>query len=68
MLKLIKIAQKEVEPELEKSYYNTYYCQLKNKTLANQMFTRVFCRERGSVHYKYMSMFSGFSLDYNSIG
>ncbi|WNH11258.1 hypothetical protein [Thalassobellus suaedae] len=27
MLKLIEIAQEEGEPELEKSYWNTYYCQ-----------------------------------------
>tara|TARA_B110000046_G_scaffold185413_1_gene226925 strand:- start:1302 stop:1577 length:276 start_codon:yes stop_codon:yes gene_type:complete len=47
MLKLIEIAQKEVEPELEKSYYNTYYCQLKNKTLENQMFTRVCAEKEG---------------------
>ena len=33
-----------------------------------QMLWVFFCGERGSVHYKYMSMFSGFSLVYKSIG
>ncbi|MAZ28242.1 MAG: hypothetical protein CL868_14355 [Cytophagaceae bacterium] len=45
MLNLIKIAQDNGEPELEKSYWNTYYCQ-QNLVSVNGRFYGKYCKNR----------------------
>lgn len=45
MLKLIKIAQEEGEPELEKSYWNTYYCQQNVITSEGRLYGK-YCKNR----------------------
>ncbi|MCD2259583.1 protein rep [Psychroserpens luteolus] len=45
MLKLIDIAQKEGEPELEKSYWNTYYCQQNLFTADDRLYGK-YCKNR----------------------
>ncbi len=45
MLNLIKIAQENVEPELEKSYWNTYYCQQNLITSDGRLYGK-YCKNR----------------------
>jgi len=45
MIKLIEIAQQEGEPELEKSYRNTYYCQ-QNLISADGKLYGKYCKNR----------------------
>ena len=45
MLKLIEIAQEEGEPELEKSYWNTYYCQQNLFTADGRLYGK-YCKNR----------------------
>lgn len=45
MLKLIDVAQKEGEPELEKSYWNTYYCQQNLFTADGRLYGK-YCKNR----------------------
>ncbi len=45
MLKLIEVAQEKGEPELEKSYWNTYYCQ-QNIFTANGRLYGKYCKNR----------------------
>lgn len=45
MLNLIKIAQENGEPELEKSYWNTYYCQQNIITADGRLYGK-YCRNR----------------------
>ena len=45
MLNLISIAQENVEPELEKSYWNTYYCQQKLVTADGRLYGK-YCKNR----------------------
>ena len=45
MLKLIDVAQKEGESELEKSYWNTYYCQQNLFTADGRLYGK-YCKNR----------------------
>ena len=45
MLNLITIAQENGEPELEKSYWNTYYCQQKVVTADGRLYGQ-YCKNR----------------------
>lgn len=45
MIKFIEIAQQEGEPELEKSYWNTYYCQ-QNLISADGKLYGKYCKNR----------------------
>lgn len=45
MLNLIKIAQENGEPELEKSYWNTYYCQQNLVTADGRLYGK-YCKNR----------------------
>ncbi len=45
MLKLIDVAQKEGETELEKSYWNTYYCQQNLITADGKLYGK-YCKNR----------------------
>ena len=45
MLNLIKIAQENGEPELEKSYWNTYYCQQNLITADGKLYGK-YCKNR----------------------
>lgn len=45
MLNLITIAQENGEPELEKSYWNTYYCQQKIFTANGKLYGK-YCKNR----------------------
>ena len=45
MLNLISIAQENGEPELEKSYWNTYYCQQKIVTADGRLYGK-YCKNR----------------------
>jgi hypothetical protein len=45
MLKLIDIAKEKGEPELEKAYWNTYYCQNEIITANNRLYGK-YCKNR----------------------
>ncbi len=45
MLNLITIAQENGEPELEKSYWNTYYCQQSIVTTDGRLYGK-YCKNR----------------------
>jgi hypothetical protein len=45
MLNLITIAQENGEPELEKSYWNTYYCQQNTVTADGRLYGK-YCKNR----------------------
>ncbi|WP_276391895.1 protein rep [Eudoraea chungangensis] len=45
MLKLISVAQNEGEPELEKAYWNTYYCQQNLFTSDGRLYGK-YCKNR----------------------
>ncbi|WP_108801541.1 protein rep [Aquimarina sp. Aq107] len=45
MLRLIEVAQENGEPELEKSYWNTYYCQ-QNIVTADRRLYGKYCKNR----------------------
>lgn len=45
MIKLIEIAQQEGEPELEKAYWNTYYCQQNLISVDGKLYDK-YCKNR----------------------